>query len=382
MTSATSLLRRIAADTALDESRRTLLQERMGPVVARLKRTKSLEFRVVRYFVHGSTVRGTAVASDVDDLDIIVELEPGPLQRDGQLLDARLCLKHFHRLLKLQWRGLLAARSIRTQLQSHSVGLNWEPRHRIDVVPAVRGTEPGQYLVPEIARGAGSMRIPTAWVPTFPEPFNAHMMNLAGAAPDLRDGVRLLKMWKRAIRERDATLACVSSYAIEVWCAGKCEIDSKVSVSELIAGFWDHFSRPGVGRIEGLPAVVDPWTRREIIRPPAGHGPPDPFSAFRKQCALASEAFDSALFSSASGDDGLVSAELAKLFYGRDHEKLVEMRSGRTLRSDPLLPADEEPYFTAPSAQDRKEMRRDEEYGEMHPDVWNELWRVDPELDD
>lgn len=332
----TPILNRVAEASPLDRARGVLLSGRMENVVKKLKKAHSKEFIIRDCFEHGSTLRGTAVASDVDDLDLIVELDPEALR----LLAPDVCLKHFHRLLNRQWKGSLAGRTIKTQLQSHSVGLLWEPKHRIDVVPVIPGSKAGEYLVPEVARGPGLKNIPPAWVPTYPRSFYLRFSDLATSCPALRPSVRLLKMWKRAARKGgDAPPPTPSSYAIEIWCMEQCERHPDVAVADLILRFWSHFSQV-CDSPAGLPVLIDPWTQREIVRAPRGYRGGDPFAPFREDCEASASRF-AAIMNGDTSNDAL--RAVSALFQGSDWEKLTDFRAGRVLQSDPLLPVDDDP---------------------------------------
>ena len=161
-------------------------------------RSGNFENRIIRSYLSGSYLRGTAIYP-LDDVDIIFEINPGywKVPIFEKYPEPEVVLKSFHRAIK--------ARYVNTpvRLQRRSVGLRLSHLD-VDVVPAIPTRERDLLLIPD--------RSDNIWIPTGPKVHSDAGFEVNKILNKLfKPIVKLLKYWNSRLPSTTRT----KSFTIE-----------------------------------------------------------------------------------------------------------------------------------------------------------------------
>ena len=162
------------------------------------------ETGVLKVHVGGSVGKGTANAP-VKDLDLYLELDPAVWGDASNPPDAKQLLEAFVERLRHARRWQYERHHLRVERQTHSVGIIYQAdgSANIDVVPMLVAPRlPGIFAIPRRTDGG--------YVQTAVLRQKELIERLDGPGRDLRDGIRLLKLWSQPRAPR------LPSYALEI----------------------------------------------------------------------------------------------------------------------------------------------------------------------
>ena len=189
---------------------------------------KAWMFEVVDAVSHGSHARDTAIVG-FKDIDYLVILDPDALRTSsGEARTAGDTVARLAGVLRERRGGLVSRGTIDVRPQQHSVGVKYPASNlRVDLVPALRTSERGRYLIPN--------RAAAEWIETRPHLLKRRITLAEQQNPHVRAAIRLVKGWRRA----RGKVMQIPSYAVELLLGHWAE--QEATLEGLVRLFFDTF---------------------------------------------------------------------------------------------------------------------------------------------